>query len=454
MYSSASRSHMTVTTPLSSDASFAGRLDAAAAFMGEPGRPVASACEEAGGGASWRRGDALLDDDALLALADRFGTPLYIFDERALRDRASFLRSMLPRGTGLCYAMKANTFVLPELVELVDRVEVCSPGEYRICREVSVPSEKLVVSGVHKDAETVDAALADGSGRAVLTIESAAQMQLVDELASRHGVRTPVLLRLTSGNQFGLDAALVRELVGRYRTSETIDLRGIQFFSGTQKTSPRRVSRELEKLDRFLASLEEGYGWTAPELEYGPGLPVAYFEADSFDEAAYLSAFSEALSKMAFAGKVTLEVGRSLVASCGTYLTRVVDTKMNHGERYAIVDGGIHQLVYFGQSMAMHQPACRLLGDAAGGEAEPWSIFGSLCTVNDVLAKQMPLVGMGQGRVLAFANVGAYCMTEGISLFLSRDLPRVVVLDSRGEPRLVRDALRTDVLNTPSVCSR
>ena len=253
---------------------------------------------------------------------------------------------------------------------------------------------------------------------------------------------------------FGLDGEALTGLVREHLGSGCVELRGVQFFSGTQKAAVRQVSRELERIDRFLAELELATGWAPREFEYGPGLPVAYFEADAFDEDACLAALARGLEGMAFSGEVSLEVGRSIAASCGTYLTRAVDAKVNRGRNYAIVDGGIHQLVYYGRSMAMQLPPCRVLGRgrAAPGDrpVEPWNICGSLCTFNDVLAKQLPLPGLDVGDVLAFSRAGAYCATEGISLFLSRDLPGVVVIDRAGVPRCVRGALRTDGLNTPA----
>lgn len=409
---------------------------------------VATPCAPAGA-SSAGEGPA---DAELSELARAFGTPLYVFDDRELTARVARLRAALPAGTGLCYAMKANTFILPELAGAVDRIEVCSPGEYRICREVGVPCGKLVVSGVHKDDATVAAAVADRAG--ILTVESRAQMELICRHAREQGVRVPVLLRLSSGNQFGLDGGALTGLVREHLGSGCVELRGVQFFSGTQKAAVRQVSRELERIDRFLAELELTTGWAPREFEYGPGLPVAYFEADAFDEDAYLAALARGLEGMAFSGEVSLEVGRSIAASCGTYLTRAVDAKVNRGRNYAIVDGGIHQLVYYGRSMAMQLPPCRVLGRgrAAPGDrpVEPWNICGSLCTVNDVLAKQLPLPGLDVGDVLAFSRAGAYCATEGISLFLSRDLPGVVVIDRAGVPRCVRGALRTDGLNTPA----
>ena len=404
-------------------------------------------------------------DAALAELARDLGTPLYAFDVRTLFDRVAYLRSALPRGIGLCYAMKANTFVLPELAGLVDRIEVCSPGEFRICRALDIPLDGLVVSGVYKDEETVRAAIGRraGAGLPVVTVESEAQMALVGRVAREAAVRVPVLLRLTSGNQFGLSAEALRSAVGEHLYSPHIELRGVQYFSGTQKTSTKRLARELARLDRFIAELEDAYGWDMPELEYGPGLPVAYFASDRFDEDAYLAAFSDMLGGLTFDGHITLELGRSLVASCGTYLTRVVDAKVNAGQRYAIVDGGMHQLVYYGGSMAMHRPACHVVRTDAGGGSradarspapagapEAWNVCGALCTTNDVLVKQLPLAGLEVGDLIAFSDAGAYCMTEGIALFLSRDLPCVAVVDRDGVPRVVRDRGRTDVLNTPA----
>lgn len=391
-----------------------------------------------------------LDDAVLGELAETYGTPLYVYDLREVRRSVGELRDALPEGVRLCYAAKANTFVLREMASLVERVEVCSPGEYRICRRLGVAGGKLVVSGVHKDEPTVAAAVGPDGGGAVVTIESESQLALVDRLARERGTRVRALLRVSSGNQFGMDAELVARIVsshvrdaGRYGVRPV----GIQYFSGTQKVLARRMRTEVRRLDDFVGRLRDSCGWEAEEVEYGPGLPVAYFDPESLDDAALLGELSQALSDMRFSGRVTLEVGRRLAASCGTYLTRVVDAKVTRGQRYAIVDGGMNQLAYYGQSMAMRRPPCRLLG--APDEAPlDWNVCGSLCTVNDIIAKQLPLAGLREGSVIAFERAGAYCATEGMALFLSRDLPRVVFLDDDG-PRLVRDAVAVDPLNAP-----
>ena len=135
----------------------------------------------------------------------------------------------------------------------------------------------------------------------------------------------------------------------------------------------------------------------------------------------------------------------------------VVDAKEVAGQRYAIVDGGVHQLVYYGQSMAMRRPPVRLLGGRSGasgaGEA-PWNVCGSLCTTNDILAKQLPLAGLAEGSLLAFSRSGAYCAAEGMALFLSRDLPCVVLVGADGASEIAREGVRTDRFNAPSVSAR
>ena len=397
----------------------------------------------------------MLSDDELLRLADDHGTPLYAFDTRDLAPRVARLRAALPRDVALCYAVKANAFVLPALEPLVERLEVCSPGELRICRALGVPGEKVVLSGVNKDEPTVEDAVASGAP-SIVTVESLAQLALVRRVARSRGLRVPVLLRLSSGNQFGLDRADLERAAREAMGDRHLDLRGVQFFSGTQKDSVRRLRREVGRLGELARGLRDSCGWEVAEIEYGPGLPVAYFEGDETDEDALLDGLAEAVGGLSRTARVTIELGRSLVASCGIYLTRVVDAKEVAGQRYAIVDGGMHQLVYYGQSMAMRRPPVRLLGAAPpeGPEELPWNVCGSLCTTNDILVKRLPLAGLGEGSLLAFSRAGAYCATEGIALFLSRDLPRVALVGADGAPELVREGLRTDPLNTPSTRAR
>lgn len=382
-------------------------------------------------------------------IANTFPTPLYVFDISILQKRVAELKSALPAHVNLCFAVKANTFIIRELVECIERFELCSPGEVNICESLCVPESKMVISGVNKTPAFIEDLIQTKREVGVYTVESRTQFRLLYDLAEKYRVKLPVLLRLTSGNQFGLNEDEIVDILQKYCNSPCLEFKGIQYFSGTQKQSLKRLKRELDYLDDFLLKLQSEYGFTAEELEFGPGLPVAYFLAESYDEAEYLTGFSELLDNMRFQTQITLELGRSIAASCGTYLTRVVDVKKNRRENYAILDGGIHHLVYYGQTMAMKIPKFQLLPQKPDEELQNWNLCGSLCTINDILVKQLPVRALHPGDLFAFETAGAYCMTEGISLFLSRALPTVVLLKD-DKPILVRESKETYPINTPN----
>ena len=384
-------------------------------------------------------------DPKLLDVIKDYQTPLYLFDTDILARQIQKIKNILGDHVELCYAMKANPFLTKSLVPLVDFFEVCSPGEFSICERAEIPGDKIVLSGVHKNALDVDHAVKTYGGSITYTAESLSHWQMLHDSAEKHQVSIPVLLRLTSGNQFGMDENLMKEIIqkGPY---QWITIEGIQYFSGTQKKSSSRLSKELLKLDAMCGELKEAYGFTVKKIEYGPGLPVCYFEEEENKEDEMLNDLSSAIKAMNFGGSVTLEMGRFIAASCGYYVTQVVDKKTNKGVNYCIVDGGCHQVNYYGQMLAMKKPPILHLGDETG-ETEDWTICGSLCTVNDMLCKQYPLKNLQLGDYLVFQKTGAYSVTEGMSLFLSRDLPTVLLYSEKDQITAARQSMPTNILN-------
>lgn len=387
-----------------------------------------------------------------------FGTPAFIFDERVLTERIKYLRRFLPQEVRLCYAVKANAFIVPCVSKMVDRLEVCSPGEYDICKKYGVPIAKMVISGINKTSEYIQRVVSDdlqenGACCAMYTVESIRHGQILEEAARKSGVMLSVLLRCSSGNQFGMDTADLIEFVKLQKEDRPhLFIKGIQYFSGTQRHSMKKNTGEIAKICRLMDELERGHGLRCEELEYGTGFPVYYFQGEDFDEEAFLKEFSEMISVVAGERKVTLEIGRSIAASCGSYATKVVDIKNVSRHNYAILDGGIHQLVYYGQTMAMRHPYYEVYhktgGEPADGQIKEWNLCGSLCTTNDILVKQLPIAGLQEGDIFLFQNTGAYSVTEGIALFLSRQLPKVIMFKENGEVALVRDAVETSALNS------
>ena len=384
-------------------------------------------------------------------IEDKNPTPSYVFDLDALAVHVNKIKELLAGKARVCYAMKANPFLTRPMMKHVDLFEVCSPGEFRICERVSVPMEKIVLSGVYKNPSDIRYVLETYGGKGVYTVESLEHLKHLQRIAGELGLTIDVLLRVTSGNQFGVDEEDIRKIISRRQEYTALHILGLQFYSGTQKKNLSQMERELQSLDAFLGDLKKDYGYQAEELEYGPGLFAPYFVKDKEESVEeLLGGFGRLLDNLTFGGNVILEMGRYLTYMCGYYITSIVDMKVNHGQNYAIVDGGIHQLVYYGQSMAMKHPYCHVLPEKQEGEIMDWNLFGSLCTVNDILVKQMPVRNLTVGDVIVFENTGAYSTTEGIALFLSRDLPKILLRKEDGEIHVLRDSIDTDPLNTPN----
>lgn len=377
-------------------------------------------------------------------------TPYYVFDTDEFAKRAAMIWAALDckggRRIPLCFSIKANPFLLHRLPEGLDHVEVCSPGELEICIALGVKPESIIYSGVMKEKCDIERAVSYGAG--ILTCESIRHAALISEVmlecipegAHEAGfveTKAQVILRLTSGNQFGMSLDDIEYIISHPDEFKGISVMGLHYYSGTQK-SLRKINKDLEKIKSALTMLKEKYSFEPQLVEYGPGLCVEYFEDDwqekekqSLDEAA------DVLRKFAEEYPLGIEMGRFLAASCGKYYTQVKDLKSTGDANYAILDGGIHHLNYFGQRMAMQVPPIRVYGgEVSENEEKPgveltqmpdadYTLCGSLCTVADVLVREVKLKKLELGDILEFAHCGAYSVTEAPALFLSRQLPAI-----------------------------
>ena len=377
-------------------------------------------------------------------------TAFYVFDMVELKRRVAYLRYSLPKQVELCYAVKANPFIAGEISDYVNRLEICSPGEAEVCFSLGVDKSKMVISGVYKTPSVIEKIVKDKSFNGIFTAESVSQWEMLTSLSKKYNRKLSVLLRLTNQSQFGMNKEEIEQIIAVRDAEPLTEIIGIQFFSGTQKTSVKKIRHEIEMLDEFISHLRDKYDYNVAELEYGPGFPVAYFKDEGFDEQTYLEEFSALITGMKNKPRIILELGRSIAASCGKYYTHIVDIKHNSGQNYLIVDGGMHHIVYFGQYMAMRQPGISAVGKNEINKEKTWNVCGSLCSMNDILAKQIYLPDVEVGDLLCFENTGAYCMTEGISLFLTREIPAIWFLKDNGEFMLVRKPLETAPFNTPS----
>ena len=382
---------------------------------------------------------------------DQCQTPCYVFDLDNLKMRMELIKECLGERVTACYAMKANPFLIQPMDAYTSKYEVCSPGEYEICHRAGIAPQKIVVSGVNKNVSSMTRIMQLNKGEGIFTIESEEHYNVLDMVCKELGTKIKVLLRLSSGNQFGMDKETLEKVLMQVDKNPCMTIEGIHFYSGTQK-KPKKVEKELAMLQEYAGYIKETYDITLQELEYGPGLSVTYFQTDEpLDAKAQLLELKEQLDKVTAYPQITIEMGRFIASECGSYYTTVMDTKTTEGTHYAIVDGGIHQLNYYGQIMGMKVPYMNLYKKdmTASSETMPWNVCGSLCTVNDVILKGAMLQKIDKGDCLVFEKCGAYSVTEGMALFLSRELPQIQFYSKEHGFAVIRDTVETNIFNSP-----
>lgn len=371
-------------------------------------------------------------------------TPAFVFDLDILNARIKTVSQKLP-GIPLCYSIKANPFLTSYLPREIARLEVCSPGELKICETLHVDMDRIIFSGVNKTPEDVRNAVENNVG--IFTAESLLHVRYIHESAMRAGKKVKLILRLSSGNQFGMDSRDVKAILSEADAFPYVDVCGIHYYAGTQKKKAVFIEKELESIDGLLCELKESCGFVPAIVEYGPGIAADYFgEYPEKTDLALLDEVAVLLNNFAKKYPLSVEFGRFFAADCGTYFTKIVDTKTVNGIHYAICDGGIHHLRYYGQTMAMQIPKMDVINPVHFDE-DYWSLCGSLCTVADVLVRKVRLKGIDRGSVLAFRRCGAYSVTEGSVLFLSRAMPKIFVYSELSGLMKIRDIVESYTMN-------
>ena len=377
-------------------------------------------------------------------LAQEFGTPFYLLNKDEAKNRVHEIQKRFPKNAKLCYAIKANAFLTSFLKDEDILFEVCSPGELSICEKIGLDPAKIVFSGVVKTFEDVKRAY--GLKVNTITLESKTHCEYLLEAAKGENQHEQkVILRLTGGSQFGMSAKDVSECISKIKQNPSIKIRGIHFFTGTQKKF-KTIAEEISFIEDYCTRLKSESGLENLEIEYGAGLPYDYFSGkDEKNNFSALEEFSKLIENSKFS--YVIELGRYVASPCAEYVTQVVDVKGDEKNNYCLIDGGINHINYFGQMMGMKVPHVEHIPQAdAFSDSRDYTIAGSLCTTADIVLRKLPLKSPAIGDLLVFGDIGAYSITEGIYLFLSHPLPAVLCSDG-GKISVLRKSEETYKLN-------
>lgn len=392
------------------------------------------------------------------ALAERFGTPLYVFDAGVLRASLGAVREALGPRVEVLFALKANpnAAVAQVLREGGAGAEVASAGEILVARHAGFEGSAVQFAGPGKHGEDLRLALEDGI---TLNVESLAELEAVAEAARATGRRARVALRVNPSEskagsrmsmgggsaKFGIDADMLCEVAARADALEDVELRGLHTYAGTQTFDHEGWLAHARFLFESAAMVEAHLGRELETLNFGGGFGVPVFESDpTFDLAAAgagLRALIEADARPA--RRYFVELGRYLSAPCGVFLTRVVLVKESRGKTHAILDGGMHNhAAAAGLGTVIRRSFPMVKATALRAEAGPaLQLGGPLCTPADAFPTSERLPPLARADLVAFLASGAYGLTFSNVLFLSHAAPAEVLVE-RGEAFVVREAGR------------
>jgi diaminopimelate decarboxylase len=409
---------------------------------------------------------------ALQEIADRFGTPSYVYSRRAIVDAFDELQHGLSAvAHRICFAVKANgnLSILKLLAQRGCGFDIVSAGELDHLGRIGVPGNRIVFSGVGKTREEIRSALRykpsakSEPGILQFNIESAPELEILLEEASRSRFVPGVSLRINPGvkagghphistglqqHKFGLSWPEARALYLAPRSTKHIRWQGISAHIGSQIVDLAPFQQALRLLADYLLDLNK-QGITLKYLDFGGGLGVRYTNERPISRTAYARMISRIVKPLGVG--LLLEPGRSIIAPAGVLLSRVIYTKRNSHKSFVIVDAAMNDLARPILYDAPH-PITRVSRNKRF-PATPRTrvdVVGPVCETGDCFLQDWPLGEVSSGDLVAVWAAGAYGMVQA-SNYNGRCRPAEVLVAGNRATLIRRretqdDLLRTDLL--------
>ncbi|MCZ8313801.1 type III PLP-dependent enzyme [Phreatobacter sp.] len=403
--------------------------------------------------------DLLIGGIPARTLSQRFGTPLFAYDAALIRRAYWSLAAALEGFAGIHYSIKANPnpAVVKVLHEAGAGIEIASLGEFRAAISAGVPPAEMLFAGPGKRRSELEAVIAAGIGE--IHLESVEEAAHVEAIGLGLGRRVPVAIRVNpvaeaqggamrmggKAAPFGFDEEELDAIVDRLKALPHLDLAGVHLFAGTQILDAAVLLGQWRHALSVASRVAARLGRPLRTIDLGGGLGIPYFTGDATLDLAAVRAGVPDLVALKAAdplirdAHILVEPGRYLVGEAGLYLTAVLAAKISRGQRFLVVDGGMHHHLAasgnLGQVIKRDYPivpASRMAQAAEG----PASVVGPLCTPLDTLARKVAMPALVEGDLVAVLQSGAYGPTASPAGFLSHPAAIEVLIDG-GEARRI-----------------
>lgn len=418
---------------------------------------------------SYRDGRLCCDGLSLDSLAERHGTPLYVYSAATMRENFRRLAKALEGlDHRICFAMKANSNLA--VLDLFARegagFDIVSGGELFRVLKAGGRADMCTFAGVGKTRAEIEFALREGVYS--FNVESEAELEFINGVAGALGRRAPVALRVNpdvdaqthkyistgkSHNKFGIG---IDRILGVYEQAAKLPhlvIRGIQTHIGSQILETKPFVEALEKLVPVATELKSRYG--IEFFSIGGGVGIVYQEALASGEKDwwnsgeskrigfedYAAAVRPLLAGLGL--KILLEPGRSLVGNAGVLLASVLYIKRTPAKTFVVTDAGMNDLIRPALYEGHHEIA-PLREPANGADRAPVDVVGPVCESGDFFAQDRDLPALAAGDRIALLSAGAYGFVMA-SNYNTRRLPAEVLVDG-DEADLVRERQSYDDL--------
>jgi len=388
------------------------------------------------------------------ALAEKYGTPLYVYSAQTFQDHFNRLDQALSGIDHLiCYALKANSnlAVLSELARLGAGFDIVSGGELQRVLKAGGKVSQSTFAGVGKTRAEIELALKKGIY--ALIAESEAELAFINEVAGSLGMQAPVAVRvnpnidahthakITTGtyeNKFGIAFERIPEVYRVAAKKKHLRLRGVQMHIGSQITSAAPFVAAVKKIIPLARELKNSYG--IEFLDIGGGLGIVYDPAlESGSESWWKKQKNPPLTPAEYGRriiplvaslglKILVEPGRFICANAGILVSEVLYIKKTGRKNFVIVDGGMNDLIRPALYESWHQIVPLQKKSGLHGGVIKSDVVGPVCESGDVFCKDRPLPRLKAGDRIAFMSAGAYGFVMA-SNYNSRPRPAEILVD-------------------------
>jgi diaminopimelate decarboxylase len=389
----------------------------------------------------------------LTRIAEKVGTPVYVYNAEVIRNRYRALdEAFAAVSHRICYAIKANSnlAVLRVLRDLGAGADIVSGGELKRAVQAGFPPEKIVFSGVGKTLAELEAAVRAGLGH--IHLESVEEMAELGAVAGKRkrvmcvGIRVnpdvtatthPFIATGQGGIKFGVPFDQVLELAQAIHRHPWLELDTIAMHLGSQLLDPGPYREGVEKLLRLIGQMRSAGIDTLKSMDIGGGLGIRYQNESPLDPRRVAEIVVPLVKDSGLT--IVLEPGRFLVGSAGILLSSVLSRKHSGGKDLVIVDAGMNDLV-----RPSHYGAYHAITELVERGRAPlrMDVVGPVCETGDFLALDRELPGMERGDMLAVLGAGAYGFVMS-STYNTRPRPAEVLVDG-DKWAVVRPRIRED----------